>query len=132
MTLHRWRAPLAAALAAILVSSAAVAGPAAAAPTVAPPAVAAAEQALVRVELPNEAMFDELVASGADIATRPRADGNRVRVDVVLTGAQLAALTARGARLVQVVQRAGDGTARHQASVRAARGVNAADTLHFL
>jgi hypothetical protein len=94
--------------------------------------VAPAELALVRVELPSEAMFDELVAAGADIATRPRGDGTRVRVDVVLTGAQLAALTARGARLLQVVQRAGEGTARYQASARAARSINAADTLHFL
>jgi len=136
MTQRRWRAPLAAVLAAILVPSAAVATPAAAAPaapvTAAAPAVGPAEQALVRVELPTEAMFDQLVASGADIATRPRVDGNRVRVDVVLTGAELAALTTRGARLVQVVQRAGDGTARYQASARAARGINAADTLHFL
>jgi hypothetical protein len=137
MTPRRWRAPLTVALAAILVPSVATAGPATAspggaAPTAAAPTVAPAEYALVRVELPSEAMFDELVAAGADIATRPRADGTRVRVDVVLTGEQLAALTARGARLLQVVQRAGEGTARYQAGVRAARGVNAADTLHFL
>jgi len=132
---RRWRAPLAAALAAILVPSAAVAGPAAAAvpaPAAAAPSVGPAERALVRVELPTEAMFDELVTAGADIATRPRADGSRVRVDLVLTGAELAALTARGARLIQVVQRAGEGTARYRASVRATQGINAADTLHFL
>jgi hypothetical protein len=131
---RRWRAPLAAALAAILVPSAAVAGPAAAAvpAPAAAPSVGPAERALVRVELPTEAMFDELVAAGADIATRPRADGSRVRVDLVLTGAELAALTARGARLIQVVQRAGEGTARYRASDRATQGINAADTLHFL
>ena len=98
---RRWRAPLAAALAAILLPSTAVAGPAAAAAparSAAAPSVAPDERALVRVELPTEALFDELVAAGADIATRPRADGNRVRVDLVLTGAELAGLTARGAR----------------------------------
>ncbi|GIJ45309.1 hypothetical protein Val02_21950 [Virgisporangium aliadipatigenens] len=97
----------------------------------APPAVAAQETALVRVQLPDEAMYDALVAAGADIATRPRADGTRVVVDLVLTGADLAALTARGARTLQVIQREGDGTARHRGSTRRA-GVNAADTLVFL
>jgi len=97
----------------------------------APPAVAPEETALVRVQLPSEAMYDELVAAGADIATRPRADGSRVVVDLVLTGGDLAALQARGAQTVQVIQREGDGTARYRDSVRRA-GVNAADTLVFL
>jgi GNAT superfamily N-acetyltransferase len=54
-------------------------------------------------------MFHELVAGGADIASRPRSTHGEVRADIVLTGAELSALTARGARTVQVVQRAGDG-----------------------
>jgi hypothetical protein len=45
-----------------------------------------------------------------------------VHADLVLAGTELATLTARGARLVQVVQRAGEGTARYRASVRGVRG----------
>lgn len=86
---------------------------------------------LVRVELPNEAMFDELVASGADIAARPRMDDGRVLVDLVVTGSELDALAARGARTVQVIQRAGDAEERFAQSQRASRTA-AADTLHFL
>jgi hypothetical protein len=85
--------------------------------------------ALVRVELPDAAMFDELVASGADIAARPRLDDGRLLVDLVVTGSQLDDLTARGARTVQVIQRAGDAAARYAQSQP--RRV-AADTLHFL
>jgi hypothetical protein len=80
----------------------------------------AEETALVRVQLPNAAMLDQLVAAGADIATAARAEQGRVLVDLVLTGRDLAALVARGAVLRQVVQRAGDGRARYAASVRAA------------
>src|SRR5215475_5024507 len=80
----------------------------------------AEETALVRVQLPNAAMLDQLVAAGADIATTARAEQGRVLVDLVLTGRDLAALVARGAVLRQVVQRAGDGRARYAASVRAA------------
>ena len=104
----RWRPSWAGLLAVILVTSpAAVAGadPVSAAPVT----VAADEVALVRVQLPTEAMFHELVAAGADIASRPRSTNGEVRADIVLTGAGLSALTARGARAVQVVQRAGAG-----------------------
>ena len=80
----------------------------------------AEETALVRVQLPNAAMLDQLVAAGADIATTARAEQGRMLVDLVLTGRDLAALVARGAVLRQVVQRAGDGGARYAASVRAA------------
>ncbi|WP_203995958.1 M14 family zinc carboxypeptidase [Virgisporangium aurantiacum] len=131
MALRRWRPSWAGLLAVILVvPPAAMAGavPAGAAPAT----VAADEVALVRVQLPTEAMFHELVAAGADIAGRPRSTNGEVRADIVLTGAELSALTARGARTVQVVQRAGDGTARYRASVRGARSAAAADTLHFL
>jgi hypothetical protein len=99
--------------------------------TAAEPLVAAGERALVRVQLPTEAMFDELVASGADVAARPRVDGGQVLADLVVTGRELDALTARGARTVQVIQRDGDGAARYAQSQRAGQRV-AADTLHFL
>lgn len=85
------------------------------------------ELALVRVQLPTESMFDELVASGVDVAARP----DRLVADLVLTGRQLDELTARGVRTVQVIQREGDGTARAAQSQRASQPV-AADTLHVL
>jgi hypothetical protein len=88
------------------------------------------ELTLVRVELPDAAMFDELVASGADIAARPRFDDGRMLVDLVVSDSELSALTARGARTVQVIQREGDAAARYAESQRAQR--QAADTLHFL
>jgi hypothetical protein len=91
----------------------------------APAAVSADEQALVRVELPAESMYDELVASGVDVAARP----GRLVADLVVTGRELDALTARGVRAVHVIQRDGDGT-RHAQNRRASRA--AADTLHFL
>ena len=65
-------------------------------------------------------------------------------VDIVVTGRELAALTARGAVLTQVVQRAADGPARYRDSVRVAQqrariglspkaaGTAAVDTLSFL
>nr|WP_198151902.1 M14 family zinc carboxypeptidase [Kibdelosporangium sp. MJ126-NF4] len=96
------------------------------------PAVASGELSLVRVQLPTEAMFDELVASGADIAAKPRMDDGRLLVDLVLTGGQLDALTARGAKTVQVIQRPGDARERLAESQRSARRAAAADTLHFL
>ncbi|TDV52096.1 M14 family zinc carboxypeptidase [Actinophytocola oryzae] len=92
--------------------------------------VSADELALVRVQLPDEAMFDELLTSGADIAARPRMDDGRLLVDLVVSGTELDALTARGASTVQVIQRDGDGSARYAQSRRAAP--RAADTLHFL
>src|SRR5687767_2625436 len=84
------------------------------------------ELALVRVQLPTESMFDELVANGFAVAARP----DRLVADLVLTGRQLDELTARGVRTVQVIQREGDGTARAAQSQRASQRV-AADTLHF-
>jgi hypothetical protein len=92
------------------------------------PDLAAAESGLVRLRLPNEAMFAELVESGADIAARPRTTPDQVMADLVVTGAQLDALTARGASVVQLIQRQSDGTRRFDAGRRAA----AADTLQFL
>ncbi|MBE1463177.1 M14 family zinc carboxypeptidase [Kibdelosporangium phytohabitans] len=99
----------------------------------APPVVPLGELSLVRVQLPTEAMFDELVASGADIAAKPRMDDGRLLVDLVLTGSQLETLTARGAKTVQVIQRPGDARTRLAESQRAAsHRAAAADTLHFL
>jgi len=150
MTHRGWRTSLAVALTVMIgaLAGSPVGGPVAAVPVGAIPGnpiiLAAGEVALIRVELPSAAMFHELVAAGADVASRPRAEPGKVLADLVLDGQELAQLTARGARVVQIVQRAGDGTARHQASVRAARLRAAAgtrpdrrtgeavDTLHFL
>ncbi|MEE6263218.1 M14 family zinc carboxypeptidase [Plantactinospora sonchi] len=104
------------------------------------------ETALVRVQLTDETQFRRLLAEGADIANRPRLDDGRILVDLVLTGRQLAALTAQGVVARQVVQREGDAARRFADSVRAAQSrtglrapddgrgaaVAAVDTLHFL
>ncbi|SBV30084.1 M14 family zinc carboxypeptidase [Micromonospora krabiensis] len=145
---RRWTA---AATAAILVSAVlSHPGPGAAAPAAPRPAVtlSSAETAVVRVQLRDQAQLDRLVAAGADLANRPRSADGRVLADLVLTGAQLAALTAEGATAVQVVQREGDGTRHLAESVRAAqsrtraglrapsadsdRAAAAVDTLQFL
>src|SRR4051794_21265192 len=66
--------------------------------------LAAGETALVRFRLPNEAMLRDLVASGADVAARPRTTLGQVQVDLVVTGQELAALTASGAVATQLIQ----------------------------
>lgn len=152
MRQRRWGSGLAVAgLAAVLAATGAPtagAAPPGPAPAQARPAVsvAAGETALVRLRLPGVAFLDRLVAEGADLAGRPRtepAGGGTVLADVVLTGRELAALTARGAVPLQVIQRAADGPARYRASVAAAAQRNrtgvatgattaAADTLTFL
>jgi hypothetical protein len=109
--------------------------------------LATGETGLVRLRLPNDAMADELVDAGADVAARPRS-GGEVLIDLVLTDSQLAELTARGAQPVQLIQRERDGSNRYAQSLLAAQakrqaGVTAqrrdtdgaavtADTLHFL
>jgi hypothetical protein len=85
----------------------------------------AGRTALVRFRLPGETMFNDLVASGADIAARPRSAPGQVLADLVVTGAQLDALTARGAVAVQVIPTA---PATRRLTARAA----GADTLQFL
>src|SRR5690242_1689403 len=100
-----------------------------ASPTASAAPVSSDEPALVRVRLPNAAMFDELVANGADIAARPRSGDGRLLVDLVLTGSQLADLNARGVRTVQVIEREGDAAARYTQSQARTRQA-AADTLH--
>ncbi|WP_433535318.1 M14 family zinc carboxypeptidase [Micromonospora sp. CA-249363] len=123
---RRWTA---AATTAILISAAlSHSGPATAAPVAdpAPITLAATETALVRVQLRDQAQLDTLVATGVDLANRPRARDGRILADLVLTGAQLAGLTAQGATATQVVQRAGDGSRHFADSVRAARARTAA------
>jgi hypothetical protein len=78
------------------------------------------EVALVQVRLPSEAMLRELIAQGADIAARPRGRDGETHVDLVVSQRELAALVAKGAEPVRIVQRAGDGTARYLDSVREA------------
>lgn len=109
-------------------SAAAPSATPAAAPTVAP---AAGETALIRFRLPDEAAFQDLVASGADVATRPRSTNGQVMADVVVTSAEFAALTARGAVAVQVIQTEADG-ARRLAERRGTARAAGADTLQFL
>ncbi|MFJ6152791.1 M14 family zinc carboxypeptidase [Micromonospora profundi] len=122
---RRWTA---AATTAILISAAlSHPGPATAAPTApAPITLTTTETALVRVQLRDQAQLDRLVASGADLANRPRARDGRILADLVLTGAQLADLTAQGATAVQIVQRTGDGSRHFAESVRAAQARTAA------
>lgn len=82
--------------------------------------LAAEETALVRLQLPDRQMLEQLVADGADLAgvpaSSPDVRGDRVLADLVLTGAELAALQADGATLLQVIQREGEGTANFEAS----------------
>ncbi|MEV4765170.1 M14 family zinc carboxypeptidase [Micromonospora chokoriensis] len=88
----------------------------------APPiTVSATETAVVRVQLRDQAQLDRLVATGADLANRPRTRDGRILADLVLSGAQLADLTAQGATAIQIVQRAGDGSRNYAESVRAAQ-----------
>ncbi|MFF5175136.1 M14 family zinc carboxypeptidase [Micromonospora sp. NPDC000089] len=96
-------------------------GPGAAAPATPAVTLAPTETALVRVRLADRAQLDRLVAAGADLAARPRTQDGRPVADLVLTGRQLADLTARGAAAVQLVQRAGDGSRRLAESRQAAR-----------
>ncbi|MEU8393324.1 hypothetical protein [Micromonospora sp. NPDC048843] len=96
-------------------------GAAAPADPAAPIALSATETAVVRVQLRDQAQLDRLVATGADLANRPRGRDGRIIADLVLSGAQLDDLTAQGATAVQIVQRAGDGNRHYAASVRAAQ-----------
>jgi hypothetical protein len=116
----------------LIPSGAGAAAEPSAAPAVAPGVtLAAGETALVRFRLPDEAAFQQLVAAGADIATRPRTTPGQVMADVVVTAGQLAVLTAHGATAVQVIQRESDGSRRAAESRRATRAA-AEDTLQFL
>jgi len=133
-SLRRWAATAATAVLTVGLlthpgaSAAAPPATAAAGPAIAP---AAGETALIRFRLPDEAAFQQLIASGADVATRPRSTDGQVMADVVVTSAELAALTARGAVAVQVIQTEADG-ARRLAEGRGTARAAAVDTLQFL
>ena len=121
--------------------------------TPAAPQLAAGDTALVSVALPSRADVESLIGSGVEVegAALPL-PGGAYQVDAVLTGAQVAALTSNGARLLRIIERQGDGSARYLASVQAAQARTAAglttvraatlangavstvntDTLHFL
>ncbi|MET8121837.1 M14 family zinc carboxypeptidase [Micromonospora sp. NPDC005189] len=123
---RRWTA---AATTAILISAVlSHPGPGTAAPAApaTPITLSTTETAVVRVQLRDQAQLDRLVAAGADLANRPRARDGRILADLVLSGAQLAELTAQGATAVQIVQRAGDGSRHYAESVRAAQARTAA------
>ena len=125
MSTRRWAATVAAAVltTGLLVHP----GPSAAAPPDSTIELAAGQTALVRFRLPDETAFRDLVASGADIAARPRTTPGQVMADVVVSADELAALRARGATALQVIP-SGAATTRLAPQTRAA----AADTLTFL
>lgn len=122
---RRW----AAALAAALLSAGLISHPGVSRAAEPVAGLAADEAGLVRLRFPTEAMVAELVESGTDVAARPRTTPGQAMADVVVTGAQLDALTARGASVVQLIQRQSDDTRRFDAGRRAAV---AADTVQFL
>lgn len=123
---RRWTAAATTAILFSAVLSHPAPGTAAPADSAPPITLSATETALVRVQLRDQAQLDRLVATGADLANRPRARDGRILADLVLSGTQLAELTAQGAKAVQVVQRAGDGSRHHAESVRAAQARTAA------
>jgi hypothetical protein len=87
------------------------------------------EHALIRFRLADAAALDRLVASGADLAARPKTDNGAVLADLVVDDAELAALTRSGAVPVQLIQTEADAAARRPSASRFAA---AADTLKFL
>jgi hypothetical protein len=100
----------------------------ASAPAAAPTAsiqLAPNESALLRLSVPDAATVESLVEKGYDLAGPARAVDSAYQVDAVLTGSELSALKAQGIRVTQVIERSGDGSARFQASVRAAQARNA-------
>jgi hypothetical protein len=123
---HRWSATVATAVLAAAMLTVPLATPAAARAE-APIALSAGERALIRFQLPDEAAFDRLLARGADVAARPRLTAGSVLADVVVDDRELAALTAEGAKPVQLIQQESSAT-RSRAAVR----TMAADTLQFL
>jgi hypothetical protein len=117
------------------------------------PSLAAGDTALVSLRLPGRADVESLIGSGVELEGAARSlPGGGYQVDAVLTGAQVAALTSNGARLLRIIERQGDGSARYLASVQAAQARTAAglttaraatlatgaastvntDTLHFM
>jgi hypothetical protein len=133
----------------VILGATTTAGSSPVAPEAAPAAsrLAAADTALVRLQVPDRAAALSLIGSGTDLPVRAL-PGGAYQVDLVLTGAKLAALTGHGVRLIRIVERQGEGTTRYAESVRAAQArltagprtaplaagptVAGADTLHFL
>jgi zinc carboxypeptidase len=141
MSTRRWSKAVAAVALLCTATFAASATPASAAPTAPKPVqVGDSEVALVRLQLPATSMLDELTASGADIAAQGRTPDGKLVADLVLAGRDLDALVARGAKPLQVIERASDAAQRYAQSKQAARaeaatgkaGATAADTLQFL
>ncbi len=113
--------------------------------------LAAAETALVTLQVADRAAAEALIGAGTDLPVRSLPSG-AYQVDMVLTGARLATLQARGVRLIRVIEREGEGSKRYSDSVQAAAArtaagltstrrslsaagvatVAATDTLHFL
>ncbi len=122
----RWMAAVAA-----FVLTAALVPPAAQAAAAPDFQLADDEVALVRFTLPDAAMLQRLVADGADLAAAPRTAPGVVQADLVVDGAQLAALVKSGAEPVQLIERESDGPRRLAAS-KAKLAAAAADTLQFL
>ncbi|WP_433825791.1 M14 family zinc carboxypeptidase [Actinoplanes sp. CA-015351] len=86
----------------------------------------AGEHALIRFELPDEAAFERLLTSGADIAARPRTTPDKIVADIVVDNRQLAELIELNATPVQLI---------HGETTNAARNLittQQADTLQFL
>ncbi|MEU4420149.1 M14 family zinc carboxypeptidase [Actinoplanes sp. NPDC024001] len=125
---HRWSATVTTAVLTAALLTVPFASPATARAE-APIALTAGERGLIRFQLPDEAAFDRLLARGADVAARPRVVPGAVLADVVVDDRELAALTAEGAKPIQLIQRESD-AARSAAGSRIA--VQAADTLKFL
>ena len=106
-------------------------GTAGSAPVAAPSAkpaaagLAAGETALVTLQVASRAEAEVVIGSGTDLPVRAL-PGGAYRIDAVVTGAQLAKLQSRGAHLVRIIERAGDGIARYRDSVRAAKARTAA------
>ncbi|WP_229071113.1 M14 family zinc carboxypeptidase [Actinoplanes sp. DH11] len=131
----RWPATLSAALLTatlLTVQPATAAGQTAdAADSLAPITLAAGERALIRFQLPDEAAFERLLTSGADIAARPRTTPGAVLADVVVDDRELAALVASRAKPVQLIHSESD-SARRAAQSRTTARAAAEDTLKFL
>jgi len=135
----------------VVLGATATAGSSPVTPKAASPAtsqLAAGDTALVRLQVPNRAAALSLIGSGTDLPVRSL-PGGAYQIDMVLTGAKLATLTSHGVRLLRIVEREGEGSARYADSVRAAQARNASglrpstlaagptaaagtDTLHFL
>ncbi|MEU8243621.1 M14 family zinc carboxypeptidase [Actinoplanes missouriensis] len=84
------------------------------------------ERALIRFQLTDEAAFERLLRSGADIVARPRTTPGAVLADLVVDDRELAELR-KTATPVQLIQKEG-ATRQSRATARIA----AADTLSFL